>query len=753
MASLKFLSCPSSDTASPLLSLLQLQLGPTRYLFNVPEGSTRAITQRKAAASKCKHIFLSSIGTDSSPGLAGLLLTLSDAKTGKVTLHGPQATAHFVASMRSFAKKDNLQLDINQFESQPSQNHLLDDNSFSETRPFFKDENITVEALDLQPPTALVSSPPPSSPSSSPPNKRRKLSPTDSIPKLDLSARPWRDKGWKPQALSAEDADLWAHAVAKDMFHLSKSPGEAHALDDPTAPPLRYSGPAWVLGALPTPKSPAEPVGDSSNPLAGSQRSALTYIIRSHPLPGRFDPSAALALGVPPGKLWADLTKGDNVTVEVPTEWDSWDFERKETWLKRKPKKVVKGKKAAVAKPDEPAPEAEPVYTMKSVQVASEDVVGAQRPGFVSSVRAQTYERLADCSPFVLWQVVILVHISTEAHAVEFFSSATQASLTPYQSSQGSSQDGGASMTHSPPHLIVHSVTSSVLFSDRYQAWMRSFPNSTNHVISSRDVCADNFTFPSAAHMLLRLSLMDNNMFVVPNHEPIGFVPQIPGSAPDSLQGTFAANAGMVVSLRPLAPPQLQDSDSPEIPLFQNNEELIAFAANQRTAQELVSLDPETVRGRLVLARETAWKEYLSVAQTLKRQVEEEAVNVESAHRQDPTEQTRLGKGVIITPLGTGSAAPSKYRNVSSTLIQTPLNGNILLDVGESTFGQLSRRFAKHRVSSEDPHPVDQILRDLNCIFVSHIHADHHLGLAKLLVERRKVSLIRSLSDAINQSF
>ncbi|RPD54157.1 hypothetical protein L227DRAFT_616374 [Lentinus tigrinus ALCF2SS1-6] len=44
---------------------------------------------------------------------------------------------------------------------------------------------------------------------------------------------------------------------------------------------------------------------------------------------------------------------------------------------------------------------------------------------------------------------------------------------------------------------------------------------------------------------------------------------------------------------------------------------------------------------------------------------------------------TAPGDDVVITPLGTGSAIPTRMHNVSSTLIQIPGHGNILLDCSE----------------------------------------------------------------------
>lgn len=87
---------------------------------------------------------------------------------------------------------------------------------------------------------------------------------------------------------------------------------------------------------------------------------------------------------------------------------------------------------------------------------------------------------------------------------------------------------------------------------------------------------------------------------------------------------------------------------------------------------------------------------------------------------------------IMVTTLGTGSAAPSKYRNVSSTLLHLPQREGvafdyILLDAGEGTLGQLKRKFGDG---------WKEMLRNLKLVFISHLHADHHCGLGSLLAER-----------------
>lgn len=84
--------------------------------------------------------------------------------------------------------------------------------------------------------------------------------------------------------------------------------------------------------------------------------------------------------------------------------------------------------------------------------------------------------------------------------------------------------------------------------------------------------------------------------------------------------------------------------------------------------------------------------------------------------------------------LGTCSAKPSKTRNVSGILINFSHRGNssVILDCGEGTYGQLVRFYG--------PDRVKDILKQLKLIFVSHHHADHHLGLLTLLEHRADVT-------------
>lgn len=89
---------------------------------------------------------------------------------------------------------------------------------------------------------------------------------------------------------------------------------------------------------------------------------------------------------------------------------------------------------------------------------------------------------------------------------------------------------------------------------------------------------------------------------------------------------------------------------------------------------------------------------------------------------------------VEVVTLGTGSALPSKYRNVLSTLLKIPKiegsevqNRVALFDAGENTIGTLRRMFSSQALKD--------IFKDLKLIYLSHLHADHHLGIVSILKE------------------
>ncbi|XP_070517206.1 ribonuclease Z, mitochondrial isoform X2 [Cardiocondyla obscurior] len=85
-----------------------------------------------------------------------------------------------------------------------------------------------------------------------------------------------------------------------------------------------------------------------------------------------------------------------------------------------------------------------------------------------------------------------------------------------------------------------------------------------------------------------------------------------------------------------------------------------------------------------------------------------------------------------IVMLGTGSSIPSKLRNTSGILLQIDKDHSMLLDCGEGTFGQLVKIYGKSETRN--------VIKNIKAVYVSHMHADHHIGLIGLLKERGNVT-------------
>ena len=93
----------------------------------------------------------------------------------------------------------------------------------------------------------------------------------------------------------------------------------------------------------------------------------------------------------------------------------------------------------------------------------------------------------------------------------------------------------------------------------------------------------------------------------------------------------------------------------------------------------------------------------------------------------------------VVVFLGTGSALPSKYRNVTGVWMATPSGRGVLFDAGEGTFGQMVRRFGtEHQPGWAHglPKSAHEAVAELALLWVSHMHADHHLGVPRILQER-----------------
>lgn len=101
-----------------------------------------------------------------------------------------------------------------------------------------------------------------------------------------------------------------------------------------------------------------------------------------------------------------------------------------------------------------------------------------------------------------------------------------------------------------------------------------------------------------------------------------------------------------------------------------------------------------------------------------------------SCSYQDIVDINLPGSDPQLLFLGTASMKPGAYRNVSGIHF-SEWGGGLLLDCGEGSYSQLVRSYGEG---------ISQVLLDLKAILITHLHADHDLGIIKVLYERAKLT-------------
>ena len=226
---------------------------------------------------------------------------------------------------------------------------------------------------------------------------------------------------------------------------------------------------------------------------------------------------------------------------------------------------------------------------------------------------------------------------------------------------------------------ILYFLGPGVLADPRLASFMASFPPSVAHRVSSPDSPDLNtVTFVPSALLSLRLSHLSPTIFRLPHYT----FPSVDVPTSDAVDLTAASP--VYTLLRPndrfaqATTPLLTPSD---VRTFD-------FIVPSRTAlleaSRLKGLEKTPAHQKRA---EEAWATYLPTALAVRAAVEAE----EKERKGDKLP----GDDLKVTPLGTGSAVPSKYRNVSSTLLHLPDGGYVLLDAGEGTWGQIARRFGE----------------------------------------------------------
>ncbi|CAG5051844.1 unnamed protein product [Parnassius apollo] len=289
--------------------------------------------------------------------------------------------------------------------------------------------------------------------------------------------------------------------------------------------------------------------------------------------------------------------------------------------------------------------------------------------------------------------------------------------------------DNGVNPKENIPTLIVHYTPPHVFHHPTYRAFLSMFGPTTRHlVLNGQNSCLGSEAVHRSQH---RLHLLDPDIFPLLRDVSM---PAVWNANPPTIQDDGERSKGLEELKNRIALAQFQN--------ILNMEEASKGDGDCLEGTEAGKL--EIISGRTLTMFHLRPKKDLDRLAEPKLHIQDyiqEAMDVDGFANsldkfRDLVNKIRLTKNASqneypkVVFLGTGSCIPSKTRNTSAILLQIDESRSMLLDCGEGTFGQLVRFFG--------PKRVNVFLRTLKAIYVSHLHADHHIGLIGLLQARRQ---------------
>ncbi|KAL2547592.1 tRNAse Z4 [Forsythia ovata] len=319
--------------------------------------------------------------------------------------------------------------------------------------------------------------------------------------------------------------------------------------------------------------------------------------------------------------------------------------------------------------------------------------------------------------PSIPGPVVLLIDCPTPLHLQQLLS---VQSLTCYYADTA----GNVPESSKNVNCVIHLSPAYVTNTADYQIWMSKF-GAAQHIMAGHEM--KNIEVPilkASARMGARLNYLCPQFFPAPVFWSLRHQKCMPSGLKASNED-LASRIGETIPAENflkfhLCPYTNLGLDKSSIPNLTSPSEII---------DELLSEIPEIVDESPQLNQLWSGNEETSGEETY---VQDNGVITEEPWLHDGElpgcleDVTRDDMEIVF--LGTGSSQPSKYRNVSSIFINLFPKGSLLLDCGEGTLGQLKRRFGIEG--------ADEAVRCLRCIWISHIHADHHTGLARILALR-----------------
>ena len=640
---IQVVTTPTADTPG---TALLLHFPDKRYIFGqISEGFQRACTERGVKFSYLTDVFLSGrMEWANTGGMIGVILTQADAlasaataleelnrergitkgkgvkeehggsyairdgqlidQRGHLTIHGGRNLAHTLATARRFVFRKGMPVFTKEYDSESMANGATDGGDPFET-PSWSDSNIKVWAMPV------------SSSQSSSRSRGSSRSSESSARKRSLD-----EFQEKPTAMDRRAEDqITRQSIVNDMFNSTwrmdaltetplaevKMPAAMFVRNPETKDLEQYRGPAPgsdeplpdinVFVRRPWPGATVERL-----PASTPCDEAVSYVVRSHDIRGKFDPKKAAALNIARGPDYARLTKGETVT--------STDGKEITPDMVLGPARLGKG--------------------FAIVDLPTPDYVD----GLVSRPEWQ--------SPSVTTNLEAFVWIL-----------------------------GPGVGDHPRLHEFVKSMSH------------------CKHTVASSDYSPNYLSMASIARLSVNMARINKDNYIVPVHDNVTLPQPGTGSGKPTGASLFSPlESGLVINMEP----KFELDRSEVVPLF--------------NAASALGKMPRAVTTRLT---------------TVEARLKKEPFRKMLAQYR----QNTPGADAEIIALGTGSSSPSKYRNVSGTLVKVPGYGYYLLDAGENTLGQLKRIY--------NPEELREVLQNLRMVWISHLHADHHLGTASII--------------------
>ncbi|XP_050298698.1 ribonuclease Z, mitochondrial isoform X2 [Anthonomus grandis grandis] len=279
---------------------------------------------------------------------------------------------------------------------------------------------------------------------------------------------------------------------------------------------------------------------------------------------------------------------------------------------------------------------------------------------------------------------------------------ATNLELSKHQNSAQSDEDLAA--------LIVHFTSKEVMELPDYQQWMDKFSPSTVHIpVNELNSCMGSV----AVHRIqYKLNLLSEDFFpLLRDHG----TPDICEAVNHQTKRQKCDDVG-IENLKINGGSKLEINDLTK----NHNLEIVGCLSSYHLrpkqgidSSSRVQLDPQEYINEI-----TSLEDFPNALAELKQTVS------------FSKSQLRIREHPKVIFLGTGSCIPNKTRNTSGILLQTSESNIIIMDCGEGTCGQIIRFFG--------PEKGDEVLSNIKAVYISHLHADHHIGLIGLIQGRKK---------------